>query len=111
MLLIFACAYGLRTKATCSMFGRSTSSTYNPCPVSRRGSSFRLILSPKYRVVIKTSIYYVVARSFVATTKQSPDILRLLRTSSCVLCREERSQRHELLTPKPQLYKMPLRHL
>src|SRR6476469_9127166 len=36
------------------MFGRFTSSTYNPCPVSRRGSSLRLIRSPKYRVAIKS---------------------------------------------------------
>src|SRR3972149_12199849 len=56
ILFILACAYGLRTKATCSMFGRFTSSTYKPCPVSRRGSSLRLIRSPKYRVVIQTSI-------------------------------------------------------
>src|SRR3972149_3477499 len=56
MLFIFACAYGLRTKATWSMLGKFTSSTYNPCPVSRRGSSLRLIRSPKYRVVIQTSI-------------------------------------------------------
>src|SRR5690348_6914621 len=53
ILFIRPCAYGLRTKAAWSMFGKSTSSTYNPCPVSKRGSSLRLIRSPKYRVVIK----------------------------------------------------------
>src|SRR5919109_1301681 len=56
MLLMRACAYGLRTKAAWSILGKSTSSTYNPCPVSRRGSSLRLIRSPKYRVAIQTSI-------------------------------------------------------
>src|SRR6266508_4412924 len=56
ILLIFACAYGLRTKATWSILGKSTSSTYSPCPVSRRGSSLRLIRSPKYRVAINSPI-------------------------------------------------------
>src|SRR5512134_2246914 len=56
MLLIFACAYGLRRNAAWSMFGKSTSSTYNPCPVSRRGSSLRLIRSPKYRVAINSPV-------------------------------------------------------
>src|ERR1041385_6010784 len=59
MLLIFACAYGLRRNAAWSMFGKSTSSTYNPCPISRRGSSLRLIRSPKYRVAINSPITFM----------------------------------------------------
>src|SRR3990172_331705 len=82
MPLIFACAYGLRTKATWSMFGKFTSSTYNPCPVSRRGSSLRLIRSPKYRVVIQTSI---LSNSLILelTKAENWRIREFLRPSHC----------------------------
>src|SRR5260370_21068282 len=42
----WACAWALRTITACAMPDRTTSSTYRPPPVSRRGSSTRLIEVP-----------------------------------------------------------------
>src|SRR6266545_3379319 len=51
-----ACACGLRTNATCTISGKSMSSTNRARPVSRRGSSLRLIRSPTACVVIASTL-------------------------------------------------------
>src|SRR2546425_2671997 len=49
MAAILACACGLRTMATCSRPGGTTSSTYVAVPVMSRGSSRRLMRAPNAR--------------------------------------------------------------
>src|SRR3954447_14077481 len=52
MLRMWAWAYGLRRKATWSIPGRSRSSTNRARPVSRRGSSLRLVREPMGEAVV-----------------------------------------------------------
>src|SRR3990172_12251469 len=75
MLLIFACAYGVRRIAAYNMPGNCTSSRYNASPVIRRGSSLRLIEAPTDFVDIASSFMWASSERHVSPLRQCSDSL------------------------------------